>query len=59
MTETPATDPAQSFCEIAGCAGTAVKEVWSVDVNRHLRVCWKHTGEEVSTTADQSEGLIS
>jgi len=50
MTEHPASDSSPSFCEIAGCSGRAVKEVWSIDENRHLQVCWKHTDEEDSST---------
>ena len=48
------TEKSQAFCEIAGCTGTAVREVWSVDENRHLQVCWKHddSAEQPQKTAD-------
>lgn len=52
MTDSKATDPSTSFCQIAGCAGPSVKEVWSVDENRHLQVCWKHTEDEEKAGED-------
>lgn len=45
----------QTFCEVAGCSGAAVTEVWSVDDNRHLQVCWKHDDNKTGESSGDSD----
>lgn len=39
----------ESICEIVGCTSPAVSTRWSLDENRHLEVCWKHSDEAEKT----------
>jgi hypothetical protein len=45
MSDSQSNPSAASMCEIIGCTSPAVATRWSMDENRHLQVCYKHSEE--------------